>query len=346
MKEIYKDYLIEQLKNLMAIDSTSGYTGPISEYLDKEIRALGFEPIHQRQGGVLAHLGGKGETKVIIAHVDDIGLQVTRIKPNGCLAVTRVGGLHPAYACRENVVVTTRRNGSYTGTVQHIHASLHIRPQNDRGNVADLSDFDRYEIVLDEDVHSAAETEALGIMCGDFVHIQPRLTFTEKGYVKSQFLDDKACAAALLAYMKYIAEEKPELDGSVWAQFTMFEEIGHGPLGIPADVAEVVAMDIGPVGPTGYSNEKKVSICVKDAFSPYHYDTITKMMDKCDAEGVKYVLDSYAGYGSDANTVLRSGHDVRCTCIGPGVLATHGYERCHKEALWNTWGLLKAYFAK
>ena len=47
-----------------------------------------------RKGGVYAQVCEGGDPLLIMSHVDDIGLMVHRIKPNGHLAVTNVGGLH------------------------------------------------------------------------------------------------------------------------------------------------------------------------------------------------------------------------------------------------------------
>ena len=48
---------------------------------------------------------------------------------------------------------------------------------------------------------------------------------------------------------------------------------------------------------------------------------------------------------SDADAALTAGYDVRHGLIGPGVYASHGYERSHKKGVENTFKLLKAYLA-
>lgn len=56
-------------------------------------------------------------------------------------------------------------------------------------------------------------------------------------------------------------------------------------------------------------------------------------------------MDVYPHYGSDADAALTAGYDVRHGLIGPGVYASHGYERSHKKGVENTFKLLKAYLA-
>ena len=59
--------------------------------------------------------------------------------------------------------------------------------------------------------------------------------------------------------------------------------------------------------------------------------------------GVDYAIDVYPYYGSDVEVTLRAGHDVRHGLIGPGVYASHGYERSHADGVQNTFRLLQAY---
>ena len=54
-------------------------------------------------------------------------------------------------------------------------------------------------------------------------------------------------------------------------------------------------------------------------------------------------MDVYPFYGSDTAAALRAGRDWRHALVGPGVAASHGYERVHEDGLWNTLLLLKHY---
>jgi putative aminopeptidase FrvX len=51
-------------------------------------------------------------------------------------------------------------------------------------------------------------------------------------------------------------------------------------------------------------------------------------------------------YGSDVEATLRAGYDIKHGLIGPGVFASHGYERTHKDAIKNTTKLLFNYISK
>ena len=56
-----------------------------------------------------------------------------------------------------------------------------------------------------------------------------------------------------------------------------------------------------------------------------------------------YAIDVYPHYGSDVEATLHSGYDIRHGLIGPGVYASHNYERSHMDGVKNTFKLLKGY---
>ena len=57
-------------------------------------------------------------------------------------------------------------------------------------------------------------------------------------------------------------------------------------------------------------------------------------------------MDVYPHYGSDVEDTLIAGWDVRHGLIGPGVYASHGYERSHVKGAENTLKLLEAYLSE
>ena len=85
-----------------------------------------------------------------------------------------------------------------------------------------------------------------------------------------------------------------------------------------------------------------VSICVKDSQGPSNYDLTTRLIQLAEEQKLSYALDVYPFYGSDGDAALRAGYDLRHGLIGPGVYASHGYERSHKDGVENTFRLLKA----
>ena len=336
----YADYAWEQTAALLAIDSPSGFTSRAAAWVKEAFEALGYPARITTKGGVLIDLGGEGDGLMLAAHADTLGGMVAEIKGSGHLRLTSLGGMRAENAETENVRVYTREGKVIEGTCQLCNASIHVN-----GGYGDAKrSWDTVEIVLDEDVTSAADTRKLGIEVGDIVCFDPRTRRTASGYLKSRFLDDKLSVGILLGFAKYLADNHITPARKVWVHVTVYEEVGHGCSGsVPAGLTEAISVDMGCVGDGLQCTEKQVSICAKDSGGPYSYEVVGKLIDAARKTGADYAVDVYPYYGSDVEATLRSGADIRHGLIGAGVYASHGYERSHIEGVLNTLKVLCGY---
>ena len=336
----YIDFIAEQLKTLTAIPSPSGYTKNATDYLMKLLQDMGYEPKLSRKGNVFVTLGGDGEPLVLAAHVDTLGAMVRSIKDNGRLRPTTLGGHVWSTADGENCTIHTRDGKVYTGVVLNTEPSAHVADKK----VETLEE--NMEILLDEPVSTKAETLALGIQTGDIIAMDPRTVITESGYIKSRFLDDKLSAAILLGLAKCVKDESIALSRKVSLLFTVYEEVGHGGSFVAEDTTEMISVDMGCVGSDLGCTERMVSICAKDSGGPYNYDVTSALAETAKEEGLDYAIDVYPHYSSDVEATLRAGYDIRHGLVGPGVYASHNYERSHMDGVKNTFLLLKKYIQK
>lgn len=342
MENLNEKEFLKEFQNLLAIDSTTGQFREIQNYLVKKIEELGFEAVTTRKGGVIACLGGTGDPLVVTAHVDDIGLMVRHIKPDGTVMICPVGGLSAESVLGENIRLHTRDGKIITGTVQRDRASVHVTPDKYFEKLPDYEE--NVVVILDEDVKTAEDVQNLGVQVGDMIAIEPRFTYSN-GYIKSRFIDDKAQAAILLEIMKTVKNKS--LNRKVYVYFAMYEEIGHGTSYLPEDTVDILAIDIACVGPEQTTDERKVSIFCKDSRFPYHYEFIDELIETAKSANANYVTDIFTPhYGSDGDTSVVAGHDVRHACVGPGTRATHGYERSHIDGMNNTYALVLEYITK
>ena len=342
MEMKYADYAWEQTASLLAIDSPSGYTWNAAVWVRNAFAVLGFDARITTKGGVIVDLGGKNAEDGLLleAHADTLGAMVSTIKGNGRLKMTGLGGMNPNNAEAENVRVYTRDGKVIEGTAQLCNASVHV---NGDYSSAKRS-WDTLEVVLDEDVSSAGDTRKLGIEVGDIVCFDPRTRRTGSGYLKSRFLDDKLSVGILLGFAKYLKDNNITPERRVWVHVTVYEEVGHGgSASVPAGITEAISVDMGCVGDGLQCTEKQVSICAKDSGGPYSYEVVGKLIEAAKKTGADYAVDVYPFYGSDVEATLRSGVDIRHGLIGPGVYASHGYERSHIEGVYNTLKVLCGY---
>ena len=344
----YADLAANKAIELLNIDSPSGFTEKIADKVIEEFSKLGYVCEKSNKGNVLVTVSSPDSSPnsspnndVILfeAHGDTLGGMVKQIKSNGRLLVSPLGGLVASNVETENVRVYTRDNKIYEGTFQLANASSHV---NRELNTKERT-FDTVEIVLDENVNSKEDVKKLGISVGDFACVEPRPHITSSGYIKSRFLDDKLSVATLYAYASYLKENNIKLDKKVYFLITVYEEVGHGGSYIPSDVTEAISVDMGCVGDGLECTETQVSICAKDSGGPYDKTIVDKLVKAAIKEGADYAIDVYPYYGSDVEVTLKAGYDVKHGLIGPGVYASHGYERSHVDGVYNTLKVLKAY---
>ena len=338
------DRCLEIFRELLAVDSTTGQYEEIEELLCRMLGRMGFPYRRLRKGGVIAELGGEGRTLAVTAHLDDIGLMVRHINADGTLNVCPVGGLYPFYCVGENVRVHSRGGRVFTGAVCRTPNSVHVTEEELRSVAPDFRS--NVCVVLDEDVRSREDVRALGIDTGDYIALEPRLEISN-GYIKSRFIDDKACAAVLLELMEDVAAHETELSCRCLAYFAAYEEIGHGTAWLPEGVDDMLAVDIAPTGPEQNSDEHKVSIFAKDSRFPYHRGMTEELKAAAEKAGTDWVTDIFTPhYGTDCDASLFAGHDLRHAAIGPGTANSHGYERTHIDGLRCTYELLRAYMCR
>lgn len=342
LNQSYAEYSWEQAAALLAIDSPSGFTDRAARWVQSAFSSLGFSSQLTTKGSVLVDLGGEDSEDglLLLAHADTLGGMVAQIKGDGRLRITNVGGLTAAYAETENVKVYTRSGKIFEGTFQLINASVHVN-----GNVRDAKrDYDTMEVVLDEDVRSETDVRSLGIEVGDFVCFDPRIRRTDSGYLKSRFLDDKLSVGILLGFAKYLHDNHITPKRHVYIHVTVYEEVGHGgACPVPQGVTEGLSVDMGCVGEGLGCTERMVSICAKDSATPYSYAMVGKLIDAAKKTGADYAVDVYPHYSSDVDVTLKAGFDIRHGLIGPGVYASHGYERSHMDGVYNTLKVLCGY---
>lgn len=337
------EYVLEKLKEVMAIDSPTGFTKNAALYAMNELKKLGFEPQMTNKGCVLCCLGGEGTPVVFSAHLDTLGAMVAEVKSNGRLRLTRLGGLNPNNVECENAVVYTRDGKKFEGCFQMNDPSIHVNGEYS----SQKRDFDGMELVLDEKVFSKEDTQKLGIAVGDFVCFETRTRITSSGYIKSRFLDDKLSVAILLGLADSVRTNNLSLSRKTYIYITVYEEVGHGcSSGIPDDACEIISVDMGCVGQGLECKEHQTSICVKDSHGPYNYELTSRLIELAKKHEIDYALDVYPFYGSDADAALNAGYDLRHGLIGAGVYASHGYERSHVDGVRNTLELIKAYITE
>lgn len=327
------------LKEVLDIDSPSGYTSGVEQFIIHYINNCGYEAKLSKKGAVYVKIdANKNETIALSAHMDTLGLIVKSINSDGTLNVSEIGAPILSTINGEYCTIYTRDNKNYRGTILNKNRAIHVH-KDSREKVV----VDNMIVRIDEIVKCSDDVLNLGINVGDFICYDPKVEFVN-GFVKSRFLDDKAGVVALLKLLQDIDEEK--LNKNVIIYFSPYEEVGHGGAWAPEVIDELIAVDMGCVGEDLNGNEYSVSICVKDGSGPYDYELTTKLINVAKELNVDYAIDVYPMYSSDGSSFLRAGNDAKVALIGPGVDASHGMERTTLKAIENTSKIIMKYITK
>ncbi len=336
-------YMVNFLVDLLNVHSPTGNAEPGIAFTEKELSKYPALTLSRtRKGALVARWQGKRDNapRALTAHTDTLGAMVKEIKPNGRLKLTRIGGLILNGVETEGCWVLTSKGEKIRGSYLIHKASGHVY-----GAAASETkrDEDSMEVRLDARTTSEADTRALGINVGDFVVFDTRTEVTN-GFVRSRFLDDKACVANIVGAVKALSDAGLQPAQTTYLHISNYEEVGHGAAaGIPAEVHELVAVDMAAVGDGQESDEFHATLCVKDSGGPYHHGLSNKLRALAEAHSIPYKVDIYPNYGSDGEAFWRAGGDVAVALIGPGVDASHNYERTHTEALEATSNWIIAY---
>jgi len=340
--EVSTDYLTRTLVDLLQTPSPTGDTEYAISFIQGELESMGVSTERTIKGALVARLDGlsRDKPRALTAHVDTLGAMVKEIKPNGRLKLAALNGVMWPTVESEGVYVATRSGRQVRGSIVLRNGAVHVN----RNAKTEERNEETLEVRLDERTTRAEETRLLGIEVGDYVYFDPRVEVSDAGFVRSRFLDDKACVACILAAVKALVEGgvTPAQDTTIL--ISNYEEVGHGGRdGLPEFLNELVVLDMGCIGDGLQGDEFHCSVCVKDASGPYSRNLSDKLRGIGERVGIDLKPDVYPFYSSDGSVYWRTGGRAEVALIGPGVDTSHGYERTHTDALIDTAQLVAEY---
>ena len=334
-------YFLETTKKLIDTPSPVGYYTEIEPVLDALAAELGLTVSRDRKHTSYIRVPGICHEKTVLAgaHLDTLGLIVRGIDPDGMLRVRNLGGINFNNIEGETVRIHTCDGRAYSGLVICMYHSVHVFEEARTAP----RDETTMRVLINEPVHTEADVRALGICHGDVISLSPHFTVTEKGFLKSRFLDNKAHAACILTLLRAMQKEELTPAFDTLFAFPMYEEIGHGGAYVPEEVSEYLALDVAVIGPDHTGSEYSVTICEKDRATPYDRELTGRLIALSEEYGLSCARDVFYRYGSDASEAITAGADLYAGLIGFGTLASHGMERTHLSGVEETYRLLAAY---
>ena len=313
--------MTELIQKLTAAYGPSGREAGVSEELARRLEARGITARRDAMGNLIAKVGGSGKKLVFMAHMDTVGLMLTRIDQEGFGSFTAVGWLDPASIAEQLVRFP---NGT--------EALICVREEKLGKELKEK------DLFLDFGTGGRAETEQL-VSVGDVAVFQPRFLETETR-IFSSFLDNRAGCAILLAALEQIKAPKNE----IYFVFSTQEEVGlrgagPGAYGIQGDYGVVV--DVTDTKDTpGSLREgttelgKGAGIKILDRSSMSRPQLIAAMETAAEREGILVQRDIMTGGGTDAGPMASTGRGMAVGGISLPCRYTHSpVETCDKRDL-------------
>jgi len=206
--------LVEELMEITQIPGISGYEERVREKIKEWIEPYADYAV-DTIGNLIVELG-EGELKgIFMAHMDEIGLLITGIRPDGKLTFRKIGGIDDRLLYGRHFDVITE-NGKLDGVIGALPVHLNLERKFDT--------VPWRELVIDIGAESRGEAEALGVKALDYAVFKKHFAVLNHRYVSTRSLDDRFGVVALVEAIKDLVDH--DLDGRWIFAFTVQEEVG------------------------------------------------------------------------------------------------------------------------
>ena len=202
------------LKEVTAVPGVTGNERAAAEYIAQAFRPFADEVEITPLNCVVAHKKGSGPRVLICAHLDEIGMMVSKIEEDGSLRLQSVGGVDPRVLPGMRVRVYARE-GMLTGVVGA--TPPHLLKEADR-----KSNYNWDTLFVDMGMDAAQVRQR--VRPGDTVCFEARYVEMKNDRVATKTADDRACVAIMLEAARRL--EKMDHTADLYFVATCQEEIG------------------------------------------------------------------------------------------------------------------------
>jgi putative aminopeptidase FrvX len=181
------------LMDLMRIPGLSGHEDRVRRRLSAEMKALGASPRTDRLGNLIVTAPGDPSrpTVMLFTHMDQLGLIVRKIEPNGFLRVERLGGVPERALASQQVLLCIGENRDLPGVIAN--KSHHATSQEEKYRVVPYAD-----LYIDAGFSSAGDARRAGVDIGTPVIYAPNALSLAGDRMAGTAVDDRAGCAVIV----------------------------------------------------------------------------------------------------------------------------------------------------
>jgi len=333
------------LKEITQLNGIAANEVRIRQYLYKKfVEIVGSDNIsYDGLGSIIAKkVGDVNGPKIMLAgHMDEIGMIVTKITPEGFIKFQPIGGWTNGVLLAQQFTITTSDGKEYIAVMGS--TPPHLLTEEQRKKPVEITDM-----YMDLGVKDKKEVEQLNIKIGDM--ITPLIETTRmanKKYLLGKAWDDRVGCAIIVEVIKRLQDEKhPNI---VYGVGTTQEEVGcrgaktsanhiKPDIGIALDVT--IARDL-PDTPMDLKMGDGPSLLVYDSSLVGHVGLRKEIVKICDEMKLPYQLDYLRRGGTDASSIALSSGGVpsMAICIPTRYIHSHT-SIIHEDDYENTINLI------
>ncbi len=207
--------LKEFLFDICSTHFVSGHEHINGNMLTKYFGAFTDSFEKDKVGSYIFKSNGTNDTKIMLsAHIDEIGLMVTKILDDGFLSFTQVGGINPASLVAQDVIVYGRDNVFGVIGIK----PPHVTPAEDRDKTLKLS-----ELYIDTGYPKEILEKLVRV--GDIATVRRTPVLLHGDVIAAKAFDDRACVAVMLEAAKEL--KKLSHKSNIYYTASAQEETGY-----------------------------------------------------------------------------------------------------------------------
>ena len=189
------------MEEMIKVPGVSGFEDDIRDCIREKVEAMGLDATEDNLGDLLVTVGDKGPSVVMIAHMDELGLIVSKIEEDGSIRIRKVGGIDDRTLVGRVVEIKTQK-GMVTGVLGLKPPHL-MTDADDRKKVMTWQ-----EVRVDVGTRSKKETEKLGIRVLDPMVFKKDITYIGKDLICARAVDDRMGCAIILEVLEKLKGAK------------------------------------------------------------------------------------------------------------------------------------------
>lgn len=312
--------MLNTLKELCALSGVSSWEDETRVFIRAQAEPYADSIRTDAMGNLIVFKKGRkatGDRLLLSAHMDEVGLMITRVEDDGTLRFDSVGGIDRRVLMGKWVYVGSHRIPAVIGS-----KPIHLTTKEERRSVPKMT-----ELYLDMGAENREAAEKL-VELGDVAVFDPECVEFGSGLLKAKAIDDRVGCAVMLELLK------EELPMDCTFAFSTQEEVGtRGAFAYAFSVHPEIALVVeGTTASDIPSTPEHMKVCAPglgpvipfmDGGTIYDRGLFELLRRLAEENKIPWQTKHRVAGGTDARTIQRSREGVRAAGLAVAVRNIH-----------------------